>query len=143
MKVAILLLAAGRGTRLGAEIPKAYLRLGPAPLLIHSAARLLAAVPETHRCELLVLVQPEDREAHLAPCLERLQKRLPTGAELKVVDGGATRQESMDRGLAARADDSDLARTQRRPPAEQRRDHALTSVYHPTAPPAGYQPYGC
>ena len=108
MKVAILLLAAGRGTRLGAEIPKAYLRLGPAPLLIHSAARLLAAVPETHRCELLVLVQPEDREAHLAPCLERLQKLLPTGAELKVVDGGATRQESMDRGLAATADDSDL-----------------------------------
>lgn len=103
-----MLLAAGRGTRLGADVPKAYLRLGSAPLLVHSAARLLAAVPETHLCEVLVLVQPEDRESHLVPCIEPLRKLLPAGAELKIVDGGATRQESMDRGLAATATDSGL-----------------------------------
>ena len=108
MKVAILLLAAGRGTRLGADIPKAYLRLGGSPLLCHSAQRLLAAVPETHDSELLVLVQPGDRAAWLAPLIEPLEKLLPRGSELKIVDGGATRQESMDRGLAATAPDSDL-----------------------------------
>jgi len=108
VKVAILLLAAGRGTRLGADVPKAYLRLGSAPLLVHSAVRLLAAVPEEHACELLVLVQPEDRATHLAPHLARLESLLPEGAELKIVDGGATRQESMDRGLAATASDTEL-----------------------------------
>jgi 2-C-methyl-D-erythritol 4-phosphate cytidylyltransferase len=108
VKVAILLLAAGRGTRLGSHIPKAYLRLGSAPLLVHSAARLLAAVPETHSCEVLVLVRPEDRESHLVGCIEPLRKLLPAGAELKIVDGGKTRQESMDLGLAATATDSDL-----------------------------------
>jgi len=108
VKVAILLLAAGRGTRLQADVPKAYLRLGPAPLLLHCAARLLAAVPETHRCEVLVLVQPEDRESHLAACMGPLRKLVPTGSDLKIVDGGATRQESMDRGLLATAADADL-----------------------------------
>lgn len=108
MKVAILLLAAGRGTRLGAEVPKAYLRLGSAPLLVHSAARLLAALAPTDACEVLVLVQPEDRDTHIPDCIEPLRALLPDGAELKIVDGGATRQESMERGLSATAADSDL-----------------------------------
>lgn len=108
MKVAILLLAAGRGTRLGADIPKAYLRLGSAPLLVHSAARLLAAVPARDQCELLVLVHPADRSEHLAGCIETLRALVPTTVELKIVDGGATRQESMALGLAATATDSDL-----------------------------------
>ena len=108
MKVAILLLAAGRGTRLGADVPKAYLRLGTAPLLVHSAARLLAAVDSGDSCEVLVLVQPEDRDTHLPDCLGPLRALLPAGAELKIVDGGATRQESMERGLAATAEDCDL-----------------------------------
>jgi 2-C-methyl-D-erythritol 4-phosphate cytidylyltransferase len=108
VKVAILLLAAGRGKRLGTDVPKAYLRLGSAPLIVHSAARLLAAVPATDACEVLVLVQPEDRDSHLPDCLEPLRALLPTGADLKIVDGGATRQESMERGLAATATDCDL-----------------------------------
>ncbi|MFT4512824.1 MAG: 2-C-methyl-D-erythritol 4-phosphate cytidylyltransferase [Planctomycetota bacterium] len=108
VKVAILLLAAGRGTRLGADVPKAYLRLGSAPLLVHSAARLLAAVPASDACEVLVLIQPEDRDTHLPDCLNPLRALLPKGAELKIVDGGATRQESMERGLAATAADCDL-----------------------------------
>lgn len=108
MKVAILLLAAGRGTRLGAEVPKAFLRLGSAELVVHSTARLLAALPDDATCEVLVLVQPEDRAAHVPQVRDALQALLPEGAELKIVDGGATRQESMERGLAATADDSDL-----------------------------------
>lgn len=103
-----MLLAAGRGTRLGADVPKAYLRLGSAPLLVHSAARLLAAVPEGAACELVVLVQPEDRDTHLPPCIPSLEQLLGSEGELKIVDGGATRQESMDNGLAATSADTAL-----------------------------------
>jgi 2-C-methyl-D-erythritol 4-phosphate cytidylyltransferase len=108
VKVAILLLAAGRGTRLGADVPKAFLELGGDTLLVHSAARLLAAVPAAERCEVLVLVQPEDRQDLVPSCLERLRAVMPTGVEPRFVDGGATRQESMERGLAATSDDVDL-----------------------------------
>lgn len=108
MKVAILLLAAGRGTRLGAHVPKAFLQLGGDALLVHSAARLAAALPAGAACEVLVLVQPEDRAEHVPGCLERLRAVLPAGVEPRFVDGGATRQESMDRGLAAVPDDADL-----------------------------------
>ena len=108
MKVAILLLAAGRGTRLGADVPKAFLQLGDDALLVHSAARLLAAVPEGATCEVLLLVQPSDRAELLPACLGRLQSVMPAGVEPKVVDGGATRQASMQRGLEATSDDVDL-----------------------------------
>ena len=108
MKVAILLLAAGRGTRLGADVPKAFLQLGDDALLVHSAARLLAAVPEGATCEVLLLVQPSDRAELLPACLSRLQAVMPAGVEPKIVDGGATRQASMQRGLEATSDDVDL-----------------------------------
>jgi len=103
-----LLLAAGRGTRLGADVPKAFLQLGGDTLLVHSAARLLAAVPATATCEVVVLVQPEDRAELVPSCLPRLRAVLPDGVEPKIVDGGATRQESMERGLMATAEDADL-----------------------------------
>lgn len=104
-----MLLAAGRGTRLGVDVPKAYLQLGTQPLLVHSAARLLAAVSTLGwQCELLVLVGPGDRESHLDAHLAFLQRLLPGGAELKIVNGGSTRQESMERGLDSTAPDSDL-----------------------------------
>lgn len=108
MKVAILLLAAGRGTRLGVDVPKAFLELGGETLLVHSAARLLAAVRAEDSCEVLVLVQPEDRAQHVPACLQRLRAVMPPGVEPRIVDGGATRQESMERGLAATSADVDL-----------------------------------
>lgn len=72
MKVAILLLAAGRGSRFGGPIPKAYLRLQGKTLLEHSAERLVQALGDLHRCELVVAVHPDDRPSHLAACLPQL-----------------------------------------------------------------------
>jgi len=103
-----LLLAAGRGTRLQAAVPKAYLTLRGAPLLLHSAARLLAAVPPEDTAEVFVLAQPEDRQAHLAPHLATLAKLAGGPERAHVVDGGATRQESMERGLQATPEDAGL-----------------------------------
>ena len=104
----MLLLAAGRGTRLGADVPKAFLRLGDETLLAHSTARLVAALPADAHPEVLLLVQPEDRRTHVRACLDRVRAQLPAGAELRVVDGGTTRQESMERGLAASSPDAEL-----------------------------------
>ena len=104
----MLLLAAGRGSRFGGAVPKAYLRLGGRSLLVASASRLLRALPAEAACELLVLVHPDDRATHLASCLDDLRGALGTRGALRIVDGGNTRQASMQNGLAACAADTDL-----------------------------------
>jgi 2-C-methyl-D-erythritol 4-phosphate cytidylyltransferase len=103
----MLLLAAGRGTRFGGALPKAFLVLGGRPLLVASAERLARALPPQSRGELVVLVHPDDRRQHVGGCLAALQA-LPCAGGVRVVDGGASRQESMQRGLAACSADSDL-----------------------------------
>ncbi|MEC7583467.1 MAG: 2-C-methyl-D-erythritol 4-phosphate cytidylyltransferase [Planctomycetota bacterium] len=104
MKVAMLLLAAGRGSRFGGAIPKAYLPLAGRAVLLRSADRLLAtakSLGEPH--ELVLVVGSEDREPHLAGLRGDLEALGAT-----VVDGGKSRQESMQRGLAAASPDCDL-----------------------------------
>ncbi|MEY3161354.1 MAG: 2-C-methyl-D-erythritol 4-phosphate cytidylyltransferase [Planctomycetota bacterium] len=105
MKVAILLLAAGRGSRFGGEVPKAYVPLDGVPILLRSAQRLARTVDLRNpgNC-MVVLVHPTDRPTHLAPLLAGL---LALG-NVVVADGGATRQESMMRGLAAAGADCEL-----------------------------------
>lgn len=105
MKVAILLLAAGRGSRFGGEVPKAYLPLGGVPILVRSAERLAQAIDlRSPGNRMVVLVHPSDRATHLAPLTARLQAL----GNVTVADGGATRQESMARGLEAAGPDCDL-----------------------------------
>jgi 2-C-methyl-D-erythritol 4-phosphate cytidylyltransferase len=79
--------------RLGAELPKAFVLIGPATLLEHAAARFLdhAGVRD------VVVVAPADRLAEAAI--------LVPGAT--VVAGGALRQDSVAAGLAALAEDVD------------------------------------
>jgi 2-C-methyl-D-erythritol 4-phosphate cytidylyltransferase len=104
----MLLLAAGRGSRFGGPVPKAFLTLGGRALLVVSAERLLRALPPGARGELLVLVHPDDRATHVAACLPQLGEVVGARMDLRLVDGGATRQESMRNGLAACASDCDL-----------------------------------
>src|SRR5690349_18613602 len=88
--VAALLLAAGRGTRFGAERPKQYLPLLGRPVLRHAAEALLAEGLVT----LLQPVCPAGEEAEIAAMLEGLPFLAP-------VAGGATRQDSVRNGLEA------------------------------------------
>jgi len=105
VKVAILLLAAGRGSRFGGEVPKAYVPLDGVPILLRSARRLARAVDlRSPGNRMVVLVHPSDRPTHLAPLLEGLQEL----GNVVVAEGGATRQESMARGLAAAGADCEL-----------------------------------
>jgi 2-C-methyl-D-erythritol 4-phosphate cytidylyltransferase len=86
-----VLVAAGRGERMGAGRPKAFLSLSGRPLLLR-AAEAFEGTPEV---EAIVAVVPAGdlREAHdlLAP-LHKVTA---------VVAGGATRQESVRAGLSA------------------------------------------
>jgi len=93
---AILVVAAGRGLRVGGALPKQYLPLAGRPLLARTLTRLLAADAEAR---LLVVIHPadeglyEDSTAGLAAA----------GRLLPPVHGGASRQDSVRAGLAALA----------------------------------------
>lgn len=84
--VAAILVAAGSGTRLGAEVPKAFVTVGGRSLLSHAVERF-AGHPEVTS---VVVVAPAERLAEAAALTGR-----------PVVAGGAVRQESVAAGLAA------------------------------------------
>jgi 2-C-methyl-D-erythritol 4-phosphate cytidylyltransferase len=107
VKIAMLLLAAGRGSRFGGPVPKAWLQLGGRSLLVASTERLLRALPENAIAEAIVLVHPDDRATHVERALP--QSRATLGpVPFRLVDGGDTRQQSMANGLRACAEDTDL-----------------------------------
>ncbi|MFY1689391.1 2-C-methyl-D-erythritol 4-phosphate cytidylyltransferase [Plantactinospora sp. WMMB782] len=88
--VAVLVPAAGAGVRLGPGGPKALRRIGGEPLLVH-AVRRIAAAPSVHT--VVVAAPPGDADA--------VRELLAPVAELTVVTGGASRQESVAAALAA------------------------------------------
>ncbi|MBV8851428.1 MAG: bifunctional 2-C-methyl-D-erythritol 4-phosphate cytidylyltransferase/2-C-methyl-D-erythritol 2,4-cyclodiphosphate synthase [Methylobacteriaceae bacterium] len=97
--VAILVVAGGRGTRVGGDQPKQYRPLLGLPLLTRTLANLAAAAPDAH---LRTVIHPDDREAYdAALCtLSRTSKSWATPAI-----GGPTRQQSVRNGLEALAAD--------------------------------------
>jgi 2-C-methyl-D-erythritol 4-phosphate cytidylyltransferase len=91
LTVAAILVAAGSGERLGAAVPKAFCQVAGRTLLEHATARFT----EHPGVRDLVVVAPS--------ALVAAAGALVPGAV--VVAGGATRQQSVDRGLAALAED--------------------------------------
>ncbi|MBF4568485.1 2-C-methyl-D-erythritol 2,4-cyclodiphosphate synthase [Plantibacter sp. VKM Ac-2880] len=93
--VAVIVVAAGSGTRLGAGIPKAFVSLAGSTVLEHA----LAPVFRLREPVQLVLVVPADRVGEAETIGRRAAGR---GSDhLRVVVGGETRQESVLNGLAA------------------------------------------
>lgn len=86
--------AAGRGERLGPGAPKALRELGGVPLLVH-AVRALA---RSRAVGLVVVAAPADGVAEVVGLLD---SHGLDGKDVRVVAGGATRQESVRLGLAA------------------------------------------
>lgn len=87
--VASLIVAAGQGSRLGAETPKQYLSLGGIPILRRSVMAYRARGP------LRVVIRPDDRALYDAAV---------AGLDLlEPVPGGATRQDSVRLGLESLA----------------------------------------
>jgi len=101
MRVAALVVGAGRGERLARGSPKAFVPLAGRPLIAH-ALETLAAVPEIER---VVPVVPAELRGEFAVRLGALAKHPKLAPP---VSGGATRQDSVRAGLASLPDGFDL-----------------------------------
>jgi 2-C-methyl-D-erythritol 4-phosphate cytidylyltransferase len=96
-RVGALVVAAGRGERLGPGDPKALRSLGGEPMLVH-AVRALAAASAV---EVVVVAAPPDAVQTTRDLLAGEHG----GATLEVVAGGAERPDSVRAALAALPDD--------------------------------------
>jgi 2-C-methyl-D-erythritol 4-phosphate cytidylyltransferase len=106
MKIAVILPAAGLGTRMGKSSAeksgtsrKQFMLLEGSPILIHTVRKFAASDRVT---EILVAVRHEDRE-----WVEQMVSSEFHG-KVRVVDGGDSRQESVQNALAALEPDTDL-----------------------------------
>jgi len=97
-KVSLLVLAAGRGTRLGGDEPKQYRLCAGRPLLCHTLEALAAAY---EFAETTVVIHPNDRALY-DRALGFLSARCASTLSPPAL-GGASRQESGLGGLAAQA----------------------------------------
>jgi len=96
-----VLVAAGRGERLGGDRPKAFIGLGKRVLLAESLERLEAS----EWIDAIVVVVPEEWEE---PAI-LLAEELNAGKVNSVVAGGATRADSVRAGVAEIPDDALIA----------------------------------
>lgn len=95
-ELGVVLVAAGRGERLGAPVPKAFVELDGRTLLEH-AVRTVTGLPQGGQ---LVLVVPEGFAAQALEIADAAAK--PGGAwQVSVVGGGRERHESVRKGLDA------------------------------------------
>jgi 2-C-methyl-D-erythritol 4-phosphate cytidylyltransferase len=100
MTVWAVLVAAGRGERLGEDRPKAFVRLGELPLLAEPLRRL----DDSESIDAVVLVAPPEWEE---PAI-LLAEELGASKVIACVTGGETRTESVRAGVAEVPDDVDL-----------------------------------
>lgn len=91
-RIAVLIVAAGKGIRAGGAVPKQYADLLGKPILLRSVEAFLGR-PET---EILVMIDPGHDDLYRKAMLD-CDIRLPR-------PGGATRQETVRLGLEALAD---------------------------------------
>ncbi|MEY4294197.1 MAG: hypothetical protein RIR29_847, partial [Actinomycetota bacterium] len=99
--LAVIVVAAGRGERLKASAPKAFVEINGRTILEHSLSPL-SALAELSQ---VVIAAPS---SHLAEATEIANAVLSTDATLDVVVGGDTRQQSIANALAVVADDVEI-----------------------------------
>jgi 2-C-methyl-D-erythritol 4-phosphate cytidylyltransferase len=94
MRVAAIIVGAGQGIRMGAELRKQYMMLGNRPVLSHT----LLAFEKCDEIEEIFLVIPRDDGLF---CKKEIVDPLRLNKPIHLVSGGATRQESVYNGLKA------------------------------------------
>lgn len=100
MKVAVLLLAAGRGTRFGGDCAKQYVKVCGKEILLHT----LQSLSQEPR---IAVVQPVIAEGDMM-FADIVATHVFSFQLLPAVVGGAERSISMQKGLAALPDDVDM-----------------------------------
>ncbi len=91
MKKAVIVVAAGSGSRMGGELPKQYLQLQGKPVIVHTLERFRRFDPEI---KIVVVLSPAHKElwGDLAVAYDICKGLTLTG-------GGATRYDSVKNGL--------------------------------------------
>ena len=97
-RVSLIIVAAGRGARLGGTLPKQYLACAGKPLICHT----LDALADAHDfLAITVVIHPDDRDLYDAAIAQ-----LSSSARARLTEpahGGASRQASVRAGLEAQA----------------------------------------
>lgn len=95
----IIIVAGGKGTRMGTDLPKQFLTLGGKPMLMHTIQRFYDYDSKLN----IILVLPHEQQEYW----RQLCKNNRFEIKHTIVDGGATRFESSKNGLAVIPDDAD------------------------------------
>jgi 2-C-methyl-D-erythritol 4-phosphate cytidylyltransferase len=108
MRVAVILPAAGLGTRMGRSPAehsgvsrKQFMLLDGSPILVHTIRKFAACRPTVS--EIVVALRAED-----IGWVEELLRAEPPETPVRLVEGGDTRQQSVENALAAVAPGTDL-----------------------------------
>lgn len=99
-----IIVAAGRGTRMGANVDKLWLELAGRPVVAHTWARF----DKSPDVDEIILVVREDMRRHFAELAETCKFLKPH----RFVVGGAERQDSVWNGLEALSPDSKIVAIQ-------------------------------
>lgn len=95
----IIIVAGGKGLRMGGDIPKQFMPIGGRPVLMHTLERFRQYSDQIG----IILVLPHEQQAYWQELCQQYQ----FDVEHNVVDGGATRYHSSMNGLAAIPDDAE------------------------------------
>ena len=94
----VIIVAGGKGLRMGADVPKQFLPLQGRPVLMHTIDVFRRACAGIH----IILVLPREQQAYWT----QLCKEHGYDAPMQVADGGDTRFHSVLNGLAKIPDDA-------------------------------------
>lgn len=86
-----IIVAGGKGERMGSAVPKQFLPLVGRPVLYYSIRAFMDAFPDIN----LILVLPQEQMSYAQMVLESFEERI----ELTIVSGGETRYHSVQNGL--------------------------------------------
>lgn len=87
-----IVVAGGKGLRMGTDIPKQFLLLHGRPVLMHSIEAFVSADPSVH----IILVLPQDHISYWSQLCEQYSFKVPH----EIAIGGAERFYSVKNGLA-------------------------------------------
>jgi 2-C-methyl-D-erythritol 4-phosphate cytidylyltransferase len=107
MKVSVIIPAAGLGTRMGRNTPekegisrKQFMLLNGAPILVHTIRKFVSSPLVS---EIVVALRGDD-----LAWAEELRQSQGFAKTVRVVEGGETRQQSVENALTTISDDTDL-----------------------------------
>ncbi len=95
----VIIVAGGKGLRMGSDIPKQFLPIGGRPVLMRTLERFRAYDAEIQ----IILVLPEAQQAYWRELCEQYDFKVP----YQLANGGPTRFHSVQNGLALVPDDAE------------------------------------